>query len=293
MARKPKIQPKISIIIPFTSGNSDRREIFKWTTRYWDHEIPDAEIVIGHSPSTPFCKTEALNNAARKANGKVLAIMDADAYIDGSIISEVADTILEELELGNRVWYIPYRNLYRLNEFVTEQILDSDPENPIRLPDPPPDSFLDDEPGGSKYGRSYAALAYMIPVEALEVLGCFDERFNKGWGGEDISTLMALDTLYAKHKSTNNGIFHLWHPKIGDSFKTRAWEGQTEDEPNHSLARTYRKATQNPSEMRALVDAGCEFGRRRLEAGILWDGFDDFMLEVFADFRQRNRKKFG
>lgn len=287
--RKPKVQPKISLLIPFTSNNEHRQNVFKWLIQYWKNELPDAEIIIGHSMSVPFCKTEALNNAAKRANGKVLVVLDGDAYLDGSILDSVADIILEELDLGNKVWYVPYRNLYRLNEDVTMQIIESDPADPIRVPDPPPDVYLDNEPKASKYGRAYAALAYMIPREALDALGCFDERFNKGWGGEDISTLLALDTLYGKHKSTDNGIFHLWHPKIGDTFRTRAWEGQTEDEPHRFLTLQYRRASQSIEDMQALVDEGCDFRDKRIAAGIVWQGLEDWIMSLNDDLNYRNR----
>lgn len=287
--RKPKIQPKISLLIPFSSNNEHRRRVFEWLLAYWDNELPEAEIVIGYSRSSPFCKTEALNNAAKKANGKVLVVLDADAYISGSIINDGVDLILDELE--NHLWLVPYRNLYRLNEQTTLEILDSDPVNPLRLSDPPPQEDLDAEPNAAKYGRAYAALAYIIPREALDVLRCWDERFQ-GWGGEDISTLRALDTLYGKHKTTDNGIFHLWHPKIGSTFRTRAWEGQTSTEPNKQLALSYSRANNNLSAMRDLVDEGCSLRDQKLEKGIIWEGFDDWFLNILSELTKRNRKKF-
>lgn len=96
----------------------------------------------------------------------------------------------------------------------------------------------------------------IFPREALEVLGCFDERF-KGWGAEDVALLRALDTLWGKHKTMNECIFHLWHPFIGSDYKTRRWEGQERSNPNDKLANEYNKATRHPTKMRELVDAGC------------------------------------
>jgi len=288
MAKKPKRIPKISILLPFTSHDKYRRDTFRWLLDYWEAELPEAEIIVGHSTGTPFNKTEALNNAANKAHGRVLAIMDADALLRGSVVDQCADDILADD--NDSLWFIPYRKLYRLNTEVTYAILNSDPTHPLFPPDPPPDDWLDNDPAMTKYGRAYAALAYIIPREALDALGCWDERFDKGWGGEDVSTLRALDLLYGKHKTTDNGIFHLWHPKLGDSFRTRAWSGQTEDEPNKQLALRYHRASNNPSAMRELVDEGCEHRRRKLEQGIAWDGPDDFLLEVFELVKEKNRK---
>jgi predicted glycosyltransferase involved in capsule biosynthesis len=252
--KPPKRRPKISILIPFQTKNHRRKKVFDWLLTYWKHELPEAEIIIGHSRSKPFCKTEALNNAAEIATGKVLVILDADAYLPGRIIERCADRILEEKE--NHLWYVPYRHLYRLNKEITEKIIESNPKNPLRLPSPPPKEYLDDDGQKSTYGHRYGAMIMIFPREALEVIGCFDERF-KGWGGEDIALLRALDTLYGKHKTTHNDILHLWHPFIGANYKSRIWKNQ-DVQFNSRLANKYNKATRHPSEMRHLVHDGCK-----------------------------------
>lgn len=249
------LRPKISLIIPFSSKNLLRRATFKWLLEYWRHELPDAEIVIGHSKSRVFNKGRALNQAVRKSHGNVLVIIDADAYMSGKVIERCADRIIEELH--NHLWYVPYRHLYRLNKWITKAIVRSDPRHPLRLYSPPPDCFLDDNGHKSSYGHRYAAMIVIIPREAYDVLGCFDERFQ-GWGGEDIAFLRALDTLYGKHKSTDNDIYHLWHEFIGNNYQSRAWVGQTGGGANNELANRYNRATGNPEQMRELVDEGCK-----------------------------------
>lgn len=249
-------KPKISILIPFSSTDPIRTHNFKWIVEYWKNELPEAEVIVGRSAGEVFCKGEALNNAVRKARGKVLVIMDADAYIGGDIIDRCADRILEELD--NHLWYVPYRHLYRLTDYATRLITNSNPERPIRLPSPPPDEYIENNRDKSKYGHRYGAMCMMFPREAFDILGCFDERF-KGWGGEDVALLRALDTLYGKHKTTNNDILHLWHPFIGKDYKTRRWEGQHSGNVNNKLANEYHRATRHPSRMRKLVDEGCEF----------------------------------
>ncbi len=260
LKEQPANQPKISLLIPFQSTDPQRRKVLKWVIKYWQNELPDAEIVIGRSRSNrPFSKTEALNNAADKATGKVLVILDADAYISGEIINRCADRILEELD--NHLWYVPYRKLWRLTKEITEQIVESDPADPLRLPDPPPLEYIDGDWQLHSYGHRYGAMLMMFPREALDVLGCFDERF-RGWGGEDVAFLRAMDTLWGKHKTTKNSIYHLWHPKIGDNFRNRVWEGQHRTQPNQKLANLYHKATRRPKMMRHLVDEGCRARQR-------------------------------
>jgi hypothetical protein len=252
-----KPQPKISLLIPFSSNNPIRKVAFHWLLKYWRHELPDAEIIIGHSNSKIFCKNEALNDAARQATGKVLVILDADAYLCGSVIERCADRILEELKYGNHLWYVPYRHLYRLNKHITNLILKSDPENPLRLPSPLPPEYIQGDPVAHMYGHRFAAMIMIFPREALDTLGCFDERF-KGWGGEDSCLMRALDTLWGKHKTANNSIYHLWHPFIGNTVMTRKWEGQEQSNVNARLGRKYHIAFRRPGLMRQLVDEACD-----------------------------------
>lgn len=228
---------------------------------YWKHELPDAEFIIGHSKSRVFCKGEALNDAFSRSTGKVILILDADAYMNGAVIERCADRILEEID--NHLWYVPYRWLYRLDKEITEELIESDPLNPMPVPCcPPPSDIIDNHGHTSKYGHRYGAMAMMFPREAIELLGCFDERF-KGWGGEDVALLRALDTLWGKHKTVNEPIFHLWHPYLGTGYKDRRWAGQKHGSVNSKLANEYHKATRHPSAMRALVDKGCKHKHKK------------------------------
>lgn len=244
-------RPKISLIIPFSSKDKTRIKNFKWLLEYWKHELPEAEIVVGRSKTKVFSKGKALNDAVRRSTGRVLVILDADAYMEGRVIRYCADRILEELKY--HLWYVPYRHLYRLTKKITHVILSSDPENPIRIPNPVPPGFITNKGHESQYGHRFGAMCMIFPREAYDLLGCFDERF-RGWGSEDVALLRALDTLYGKHKTVDENIFHLWHPFIGGSYKTRKWEGQKSANSNSNLAIRYHKAYRNVKEMRKLVD---------------------------------------
>lgn len=259
-----KIRPKISLLIPFSSKDPIRKRSFRWLIEYWKNELPDAEIIIGKSKSEIFCKGEALNDAVNRSKGEILVILDADAYIDGRIIDRCANRILEEIHHGNRLWYVPYTNLYRLNKWSTNNVLNSDPKDPYRFTSPPPPWDIENQGHTSKYGHRYGAMLMMFPREAYYTLGCFDERF-RGWGGEDVALLRALDTLYAKHKNTKNDILHLWHPFIGDDYKSRRWDGQDKGSVNSELANKYHRASRHPSRMRELVWEGCLYRFQKLK----------------------------
>lgn len=259
--RKRHHRPKISLLIPFSTNSEIRKKTFKWLLKYWAHELPGAEIVVGHSDSKIFCKGQALNDAARRATGRVLVILDADAYMYGSVIDRCADRILEELKHGNHLWYIPYRHLYRLRKYISRSIVKSDPKDPLRIPSPPPIEYIQGKKHENMYAHRYGAMVMIFPREALDTLGCFDERFV-GWGGEDVCLLRALDLLWGKHKTTKNDILHLWHPHIGTDYTSKRWEGQGSPNANNILSKQYHQAMRHPSLMRKLVDAGCRFRRR-------------------------------
>lgn len=251
-----KPQPKVSLLIPFSSDDPIRKASFKWLLKYWKHELPDAEIIVGKSNTKVFCKAQALNNAYNKSTGKIIVVLDSDAYLSGSVVTHCANRIIEEINRGHRIWYVPYRHLYRLTKAASKLILDSDPKNPYRFPSHPSDGCIENAGEVSKYGHRYGAMCTIMPREAIEIIGGFDERFDKGWGGEDIALLRALDTLYAKHKTTNNEILHIWHPFYGEDHKTRKWAKQEVAGGNSTLANKYHRATGKPSVMRELVDEG-------------------------------------
>lgn len=256
--RHRKGQPKISILIPFSSKDPIRKNSFKWLLKYLEYKLPHAEVIIGKSKSKIFCKGEALNNAFDESTGKIIVILDADAYIDTRVIDKCADRILEEIEYGNRLWYVPYTHLYRLTKSATEIVLESDPRDPYRFTSPPPEWDVENHGHTSKYGNRYGAMIMMFPREAMYSIGCFDERF-KGWGGEDVALVRALDTLYTKHKITRNDILHLWHPFIGENYKTRRWKGQESGSVNSELANKYHRASRHPFKMKELVEEGCYY----------------------------------
>jgi predicted glycosyltransferase involved in capsule biosynthesis len=241
-------KPKISLLIPFSSTDPIRQRNLKYLLRYWKQELPEAEIIIGESKSEIFSKNEALNNAVSKAKGNILVIMDADAYTSADAIRECAKNIIEYR--SEHLWYVPYRKLYRINEAFTNNLLKHPPYNPDYLN--LSDKDLDNPGDPINYGHKYGAMSMMFHRDAYKLLGKFDERFN-GWGGEDICLLRALDTLYGKHKTYNNSIYHLWHPMYGEKYN-RMWEGQTKLGINWDLSKRYAKALYKPSDMRKIIN---------------------------------------
>jgi hypothetical protein len=251
------INPQISFLVPFRADPEQphRSEVWSWLRHYWSWELPDIEIVMGRSSGEAFSKTEAVNDAASRARGRIFVIIDSDTYMRGSIIRDCANEIDESLRRGVPLWFVPYRHLYRLTRETTDAVLESNPRRPLRFTSPPAQDEVESTQGSS-HGHRFGAMIQIMPREAYDEVGCMDPRFQ-GWGGEDIAFVRALDTLYVKHKTTENDVVHLWHPSMDVETTVRMWPGQKTAGFNNNLAQRYSMATGDRERMRALVDEGC------------------------------------
>lgn len=244
--------PQVSLLVPFRDDGEHRGRIWHWLRRYWRAVYPEAEIIQGHDDGTPFSKATAVNHAASLARGRSFCIIDADAYLAPSVIKGCVDRIDEALQNNERAWFMPYDRLYRLNEQYTMGLLKGDPAKPILLP--PNVGQLEDIPiEAQSNGHQYGALAQIMPREAFGLVEGMDPRF-RGWGGEDVSFLKAVDTMYQQHEVVPGPIAHFWHAKVGKDYRTRQWVGQGWATANSRLSQRYMSAAAEPGAMRHLAE---------------------------------------
>lgn len=254
----------ISIIIPFRKSKKYPRqaENFKWLKKYWRKQLPGAQVVIGSDhEDLSFSKSVAVNDGARRANGDVFVIVDADGYIAVDAVLHCAKEIRKAREEGKRLWFIPYRQFYRLTKRASDRVLESSPKDPYTFPTPPAKEDIQSRLGsGAGRGHWYGALIQIVPREAFTCVGGWDKRF-RGWGGEDHSIMRATDTLYWRHKTLPGQVLHLWHPMFSDEgtgewfpWSKRLWDDQEKAGNNFHLAARYSKANGDRRKMRALVD---------------------------------------
>jgi hypothetical protein len=265
----------ISLLVPFSADTPARAATWAWLRAYWAAQIPAAQVIVQGDGHVPFSKTTAVNAAFRQSSGDVIVILDADCYLPGSVILDCARRIRRARRLRMKLWFVPYRHFYRLTKEASGRVTGSDPRKPYGFPTPPaPD---DTEPAtGQSVGHWFGALIQVMPREAFFAANGMDERFA-GWGGEDVSFMRAVDTLYGKHRTTRNQVLHLWHPAHrsgGPRNAANRWEGQERD--NNNLASKYTGANGRPGRMRALTieeGAGAINNRdiRRLEEAICRD----------------------
>ena len=235
-----------------------RADNWAWLEQYWEHALPEAEIVLGDAHGEPFSKTCAVNAAFRASSGDVLVMIDADCYIDASVILNCAMEIRAGRDRVPReeVWFIPYRHLFRLTRVSTLYLIASDPSDPFEFASPPDDDLVGPK-SGSEFGHWFGALIQIFPREAFEMVRGMDARF-RGWGAEDVVNVLALDTLFGIHRLSSNQVLTLFHTvqsKPGTNPDLlRMWTGQTDPRHNWKLAGRYRKALRNPGAMRQIID---------------------------------------
>jgi predicted glycosyltransferase involved in capsule biosynthesis len=253
----------ISIIIPFREPKTTdvRTRNLAWLKHYWKVNLPGAELIIGDDPDTsrPFSKSVAINRAVAHSKGDVLVLVDADGFLDADSVIHCAESIRHARKRGFKLWFVPYRKFYRLTDPATIRMLNSNPMKPHVFPEPMP---KEDIIGGTdpKVAHWHGALIQIMPREAFETVGGWDERFS-GWGGEDHAAMRAMDTLYGPHKTLPGKVLHFWHPMISRNgttsqvnWKERMWEGQDTPVANSKLCARYYQAYLKPELMRRLVD---------------------------------------
>jgi hypothetical protein len=243
----------ISLLVPFLSDHAERERNWLWLEEYWQHVLPGAEIIVAPNYDRPFCKSKAVNDAFRQSTGDVIVILDADAYLPAKSILECAAMIRAD----RRLWFIPYRRMYRLTAPATASITAGGPARPPTMWDPPPVDLWVDE-GGRSFGHWFGALVQLMPREAFEAANGMDERFE-GWGGEDISLMRAVDTLYARHRNLNAPAFHLYHPTTrayadGSPRRDKQWADQPRKIMNTAITTRYNEAFLDRAKMQDLVD---------------------------------------
>ena len=243
----------ISLLVPFRDDNAvGRGANWRWLKQFWEAELPAAQIVVGVDDGLPFSKTCAVNNAFQNSDpaNDIVVILDADCYIEPSVILTCTDAIREARRWNEPLWFIPYRWLYRLTDTSTARLIGSDPADAVRFPTPPIGTDVGSTLGAA-IGHRFGALIQIMPREAFIEIGGCDPRF-RGWGGEDITTLRVLDTLYGIHETKKNEVLTLWHTAIGDVF-LRKWAGQPDIGANNLLSVRYRKTRRDPGRMRDIV----------------------------------------
>ena len=227
----------ISFIVPFRSDGSEERDrSFKYVYDSLALHWPDEEIIVSDSEEGPFNRAQARNFGARQAHGNTLVFVDADSFVPHNQMLQAVGYV-EQRQWG---WALPYTTYYSLTKAGTEKFY-----NEMVIG---PEDCLWVFPGPDPWARPAAVGGgVVVPWESYEAVNGYDERFV-GWGWEDASFALALDTLAGGRFRAEGPLYHLWHPTVEqDQFN------HPHLEHNRALFNEYQRVNGRRDDMRALV----------------------------------------
>lgn len=236
--------PTVSFLVAFRDVDGTRTRLWDLIRDKLEASFPDAEIVVGTDDGVePFHKTLALNRAAAASSGSVLAIWDADTWIDDRLVNDA----IEQVAADPHVWCRPYRDKLKMNAAATDAVL----AQGVAWDGTPPLGF-----GKPEWRTTYRyAPPFVISRMLWDAVGGMCERF-RGWGQEDEAFALAAERLFGQPRVPRAPAtaLHLFHERIGRSGNDR-WGGQT---PEHTLANRallarYRQA-RTSKQMTALLE---------------------------------------
>lgn len=217
----------LSVVVPFNSVEPQRVRIWEWLRRRWAGLPAEVVSAVGDSGiEGDYSHAAGINAAAEQASGDVLLIVEADIALDPMWVLGAAVAVAED----PRKWVLAQR-YNQLTEAATAKLLRRHPL--FSIPD------LDCVWTGD--GVSWCG-GIVLAREAFERVGGYDERFT-GWGGDDVSFAMSLETLWGPHSRMEGDAWHLWHPRGG-------LDAQPQDQ--HDLMHRYLKAAGDRGAMREV-----------------------------------------
>jgi len=209
----------IDIIIPYQPTDQWRAQALQFVQKRYQKQLPNARIFVQRDNSTEFNKCRAVNNAARKGNGRILMICDADCFLKSKTLAQALDRLVER---GNHYVY-PYTHVDRIGKAKTREYLQEKPTVP------PFHATTD-----LKKSHVDTGGVILVTRTAFEAVRGMDERFHSVYGAESVSFTNSIKRLFKPVTRIQARLYHLWHPK----FK-RA--GHPKQKANRALQKRYCK----------------------------------------------------
>lgn len=220
---------KISALFPYKPGIRERDFIWAAVRQRYERLFPQIELCIGTDESDPFCRSHAVNEAAKQATGDILMLVDTDVVFNPGLIDRITAAIREH------PWLIPFKTGKKLTREATRHLLEHGLPRDLKV----------EKEDIEKIISSPGPFINVMTRECFETIRGLDERF-KGWGREDEAMVMALDTLCGKHLRTEGSVYHLWHH--------RQKVNPLNSEANQQLYLQYRAAKGNVPEMQKIIN---------------------------------------
>lgn len=227
----------VTVAIPFRD-QGDRTPQLEWLRARYEALLPEVELIVEPDDGEdPFSKTIAVNNCLKKATRPIIAVIDADVWVE----REAIETAAKLIRNGDTAWVRPADRVLRLTGHTTRKLIQTNPAAPT-----PTFSEEDCEAITGTVG-----LAFIVSAEAFRDIAGMDPRF-RGWGWEDNAFNWAMRCLHGQEILFNATLIHLWHPRGKDQEGRRVWKGQ--QGRNAELGTRYKRAARRPTWMRRLIE---------------------------------------
>jgi hypothetical protein len=207
------------LLVPWRTDDGPRAAAWAVCRRRWRAQFPDWPIYEGASPSGPFQRAAAINDAAAQAGEwDVAVIIDADVMLPEANVREAVDRAWIS---GKVTW--AHRRWRELTKEATERLTGgkADRYAPGILGGGIEDAdFTAEDTGGkplldlsvSKTTAFSWSCCIAIRRDAWDTIGGFDERFV-GWGHEDAAFMSAAGALVGWNRLEGD-VLNLWHPRV-------------------------------------------------------------------------------
>lgn len=209
----------VAVCVPWRPGDPHRNANWNHVRTFWS----DYPVFVGDTDG-PFNRAAARNKAAAQTDADILIFGDADTVGDHQAIREAVDHASETGELT-----YPHTRTVKLSKTGTAQLKAGQSVK-----------------GGQRLEGSPAGILVVRRDLYEQVL--WDERFDAGWGYEDVAFAMAARTLGGVHRIEAN-IIHLWHPVAAEKRDAIGYKTG-----NRALRDEYGRADGNPKSMRRLLE---------------------------------------
>lgn len=189
----------VSILVPRSSPDAGSRDrAWGWLKARYATLHPDWELIEGLSPARPWVKGDAVEAALERAHGTVIVVADADCVVSAGALREA----VARVEAGAS-WVVPHGLVYRLTRDHAAAWMAS---VPAPSAEEPPGAGLEREP----YVGFAGGGIFVAPRAAFAATGGIPRSFL-GWGAEDETLALILDTLLGPHERLGAPLIHLWH----------------------------------------------------------------------------------
>lgn len=209
----------VECIVPWLGGCAHRERAWRWVSERLPYPCRVGE------GGEPWVKAQAVMPAIEASSAEIVVVHDGDVHCPG--LPEAVRAVQE-----GALWARPHKGVFRLSCEGTQEFMAGADHESVALEQRP---YRGVAGGGIVVARRETLLE--IPL---------DPRFV-GWGQEDTSWGLALDTLAGRHWRGKAPLVHLWHPsqermdrKYGSAAGRVLW-------------RRYCAANKNPEAMRGLT----------------------------------------